>query len=73
VYRLGGLGRRERPFFSREVSSTESYAGGALHRVHVGLGRLRTVEVEVIAPWTGQRRVVRGVHPGRTVRVHLPG
>jgi hypothetical protein len=72
VYRPGGLGRGERPFFSREVSSTESYGGGALHRLHAGLGRLRTVEVEVIAPWTGHRRVVRGVHPGRIVRVHLP-
>jgi hypothetical protein len=59
-------------YFSREVSSTESYGGGMLHRIHVGLGARSRVDVEVIAPWTGEKLVVKNVRGGRTLRVQLP-
>lgn len=72
AWRGAGPAPRGERYFSREVSSTESYAGGMLHRVHVGLGERRKVDVEVIAPWTGERRVVKNVKPGRTVEVDLP-
>jgi enediyne biosynthesis protein E4 len=58
-------------FFCREVSSTESYGGGMVHRVHVGLGERPRVDVEVIAPWTGKAVVVKNVSAGRTLRVRL--
>lgn len=70
--RGGGPSPRGELFFSREVSSTESYAGGMLHRVHVGLGDRRRVDVEVIAPWTGRTRVIKNVKAGRTLHVRLP-
>jgi hypothetical protein len=59
-------------FFSREVSSTESYGGGMVHRVHVGLGSRARVDVEVIAPWSGRTTVLKNVRAGRTLRVRLP-
>ena len=58
--------------FSREVSSTESYGGGMVHRLHVGLGARRRVDVEVIAPWTGKTVFVKNVRAGRALRVQLP-
>jgi hypothetical protein len=72
-----GSGRGPKPrgerYFTREVSSTESYAGGMVHTVHVGLGTRRKVDVEVIAPWSGRRHVVKNVRAGRTLRVQIPG
>ena len=52
-------------YFCREVSSTESYGGGMLHRVHVGLGQRSRVDVEVIAPWSGRTVTIANVRPGR--------
>jgi hypothetical protein len=59
-------------FFSREVSSTESYGGGMWHSVHVGIGARPRVDIEVIAPWTGRTHIIRNVRGGRTLRVGLP-
>jgi enediyne biosynthesis protein E4 len=60
-------------FFSREVSSTESYGCGMAPGLHVGLGERGRADVEVVAPWTGKRLLVRNVRAGRTLRVRLPG
>jgi hypothetical protein len=60
-------------FFSREVSSTESYGGGMLHRMHVGIGTRSLVDIEVVAPWTGRKVTLINVRPGQTVRITLSG
>jgi hypothetical protein len=65
-------GARGALFFCREVCSTESYGGGMVRQVHVGLGARQRVDVEVIAPWTGKTVVVRDVRDGQTLPVRLP-
>ena len=65
-------GKRGALYFCREVSSTESYGGGMLNRLHVGLGQRSRVVVEVIAPWSGRTVTVANVRPGQTARVTLP-
>lgn len=72
VYETLPSGKRGALYFCREVSSTESYGGGMLSRVHVGLGRRSRVVVEVVAPWSGRAVTVANVRPGQTVRVTLP-
>jgi hypothetical protein len=58
-------------YFCREVSSTESYGGGMLNWMHVGLGKRHRVDVEVIAPWSGRMLTIENVRPGQTLRVDL--
>ncbi|NEE03266.1 FG-GAP repeat domain-containing protein [Phytoactinopolyspora halotolerans] len=71
VYRPGDRQRGKPPIFSRQVLSTESYGGGALHTLHVGLGSLRAVEVEVIGTAPTRERATLHARAGETIHVDL--
>lgn len=71
VYRLGDRRRGNPPIFSRQVLSNESYGGGALHTLHVGLGWLRVAEVEVVGPAPSREHVTRHARAGSTIQIEL--
>nr|WP_246211474.1 VCBS repeat-containing protein [Phytoactinopolyspora alkaliphila] len=71
VYRPGDRQRGKPPIFSRQIVSTEGYGGGALQTQHVGLGRLRAAEIEVIGPAPERDSARRYARAGETVQIDL--
>ncbi|WP_436701364.1 FG-GAP repeat domain-containing protein [Nocardioides sp. BYT-33-1] len=58
--------------YSREFTPNESYGGGVPYELYAGVGDARVVAVELIAPHTGERTLLKAVRTNREVTVTLP-